>query len=150
LPAAEAQALALSSFFAVDPVLFAGFTGAGVCRSNDRGRTWSPSGLAGRSVTDLVWLGPTLYAATDAGLFLSPDSGATWQPIGEGLGGAVPRRLLLPLAPAAGAELFLATDRGVYRSSDGGRSFGPVGLTGQSVLGVATFPAPERARGKKK
>src|SRR6202007_1819584 len=40
LPEGAPQALALSSFFARDPVLFTSVSGAGVFRSGDGGRTW--------------------------------------------------------------------------------------------------------------
>ena len=90
LPAGEVRAMALSSFFAVDPVLFAAVGAKGVYRSSDGGATWTPSGLEGHTVTDLVWLGPFLYAAGDRGLFRSEDAGRTWSPLGEGLKGVVP------------------------------------------------------------
>ena len=142
LPSGEVRALALSSFFAVDPVMFAGVGEAGVFRSRDGGRTWSASGLEGHAVHDLVWLGPILYAATDRGVFRSEDAGSRWSPLGEGLAGRAALRLMFPLAPASGAEVFLGTDDGVYRTTDGGHHWVKSGLPGERILSLATFPPP--------
>jgi ligand-binding sensor domain-containing protein len=146
LPPGAVGALAVSSFFAADPVLFAAVGAQGVVRSQDGGRTWKPSGLDGISVSDLVWLGPILYAATERGLFRSETAGGTWSPLGEGLAGAVPVRFLFPLAPASGAEAFLATDRGLFRTADGGLRWIPSGLAGEAVLAVGTFPPADPVR----
>jgi hypothetical protein len=144
LPDGEARALALSSFFSRDPVLFAAVGAAGVFRSADGGASWEAAGLEGRRVTDLYWLGPILYAASDAGLFRSIDLGRNWLPSGEGLS-ATPSRLLFPLAPDSGAFVFAASDKGVFRSGDGGQRWLASGLEGLEVLVVATFPPAERA-----
>ena len=146
LPAGEVRAMALSSFFIVDPVLFAAVGATGVHRSSDGGATWTASGLSGHTVTDLVWLGPFLYAAGDRGLFRSEDAGRTWSPLGEGLTGVVPVRLLFPLAPDSGAEAFVGTDQGVYRTADGGMRWASAGMKEEKVLCIGTFPAPERPR----
>jgi photosystem II stability/assembly factor-like uncharacterized protein len=146
LPPGEVRAMALSSFFIVDPVLFAAVGASGVHRSSDGGATWTRSGLEGHTITDLVWLGPFLYAAGDRGLFRSEDAGRSWQPLGEGLTGVVPVRLLFPLAPDSGAEVFLGTDKGVYRTGDGGMRWASAGLTGEKVLCIGTFPPPEKPR----
>ncbi len=143
LPPGEVRALAVSSFFAMDPVMFAGVGQAGVFRSADGGKTFTASGLAGQAVNDLVWLGPMLYAATDQGLFRSQDAGAKWEPLGKGLEGRAALRLMFPLAPAAGREVFLGTDRGVYHTTDGGDTWRPSGLGEERVLALATFPPPE-------
>jgi photosystem II stability/assembly factor-like uncharacterized protein len=148
LPEGDVLALALSSFFAVDPVLFAGLERQGLYRSGDGGRTWTPAGLSGTTVSDLVWLGPILYAATDTGLMRSPDAGRTWAPLGEGLD-ARPLRLLFPLAPASGTEIFVGTDKGVYHSADGGEHWSPTGMK-EAVRCVATFPPPEPSLAKRK
>jgi photosystem II stability/assembly factor-like uncharacterized protein len=141
LPPGPVRAMVLSSFFAADPVLFAGPASGGVYRSSDGGATWMGSGLAGETVGDLVWLGPFLYAAADGGFYRSPDSGASWTRLSASPGR--PSRLLFPLAPAAGLEAFLATDQGLFRTRDAGEHWEPAGFAGRPVLTVATFPAPE-------
>jgi photosystem II stability/assembly factor-like uncharacterized protein len=148
LPPGPVRAMVLSSFFAADPVLFAGPDSGGVFRSSDGGATWQPSGLAGQTVGDFVWLGPFLYAAADGGFFRSQDAGASWTRLAASPGR--PRRLLFPLAPAAGLEAFLATDQGLFRTRDAGEHWEPAGFAGQEVLSVATFPAPEVLLQKKR
>jgi photosystem II stability/assembly factor-like uncharacterized protein len=149
LPEGEVQALAVSSFFASDPVLFAG--GAfGVYRSSDAGRTWKATGITERSIKDLVWLGPFLYAAGDGGVYRSDDVGQTWTKLSEGLGSRQVRRIMFPLAPAAGLEAFVGTDDGAFRTTDGGQHWQRAGLEGRSILSLATFPPPQPTHGKRK
>jgi hypothetical protein len=151
LPSGDARALALSSFFSVDPVLFTGIADYGVYRSGDGGRTWAPAGLAGESVTDLAWLGPFLYAVTAKGMFRSEDMGRAWTQLKQGLEFA-PTRVLFPLMPASGTEVFLGTMGGMYHSGDGGVTWTKSGLDGEPVLCVATFPQMENntSRGGKR
>ncbi len=143
------RAVALSSFFAIDPVLFAAAESGGVFRSGDGARTWEAAGLGGEKVFDLVWLGPFLYAAGEQGFYRSEDAGKNWTRLSDSPGR--PSRLLFPLAPAAGLEAFLSTDRGVFRTADAGAHWHPAGLVGKDVLIVATFPPPEplTTKGKK-
>jgi ligand-binding sensor domain-containing protein len=149
LPEGEVQALAVSSFFALDPVVFAG--GAfGVYRSADAGRTWKATGLTGRSIFDLVWLGPFLYATGDGGVARSDDNGQTWTPLSEGLAGRQGRRLMFPLAPAAGLEAFVGTDDGIFRTLDGGQHWQKAGLESHPILSLATFPAAPPSHSKRK
>jgi photosystem II stability/assembly factor-like uncharacterized protein len=142
LPAREVRALAVSSFYQVDPVIFAGLKG-GLYRSPDGGANWHFAGLAGRDVNDLAWLGPILYAATDAGVMRSEDLGKTWTTLAQGISGYV-NRILFPLLPDSGAVVFAATDQGVFRSEDAGLNWRFSGMKGENVLTIATFPAPER------
>jgi photosystem II stability/assembly factor-like uncharacterized protein len=148
LPLRTVTALALSSYYSADPVLFAGMGDEGVFKSRDGGAHWEPMGLEGSPVLDMVWLGPFLYVLNETGLHRSQDAGATWQPIGRGLQG-VPRRLLFPLAPTSGAEVFVATDQGVWRSGDGGESFLRQGLIDDTVTALVTFPQPDPLKLKK-
>jgi hypothetical protein len=149
MPDAAVLSLALSAFFAADPVLFAGTAGEGVFRSADGGKSWRPAGLAGQRVTDLVWLGPFLYAATDGGVLRSEDMGRTWVALREGLEQRPVHRLLFPLAPASGAEIFAAGDQGIFRTPDGGLHWVRSGLNGRAVSALATFPAASPVSGGK-
>jgi len=141
LPPGRVRAMVLSSFFAADPVIFAAPDSGGVYRSSDGGKTWNASGLASETIGDFVWLGPFLYAAADGGFFRSQDAGASWTRLSASPGR--PRRLLFPLAPAAGLEAFLAADQGLFRTRDAGEHWEPAGFAGVDVLSVATFPAPD-------
>jgi len=150
LPDGGVRALALSSFYPIDPVLFASAGSHGLFRSADGGRTWTPAGLDDHMVTDVVWLGPFLYAATDRGLYRTEDMGGLWTPLRDGLSGVTPIRIFFPSAPS-GAEAFLATDRGIYRTPDGGQHWLPTGFKDDAVLALGAFPpAPTVGKGKKK
>jgi photosystem II stability/assembly factor-like uncharacterized protein len=142
------RAIALSSYFSLDPVAFAAPASGGVYRSSDGGATWKASGLPGEVIGDLVWLGPFLYAAGESGFHRSQDAGDTWTRLSVSPGR--PSRLMFPLAPAAGIEAFLATDRGLFRTVDAGEHWTPAGFAGQDVLTVATFPAPEPVQKKRR
>jgi photosystem II stability/assembly factor-like uncharacterized protein len=146
LPGGEVLAVALSSFFGADPVLFAAPAAGGVYRSEDGARSWTPAGLEGEVVGDLEWLGPFLYAAAEGGFFRSEDTGRTWTRLADSPGR--PTEVMFPLAPAAGLEAFLATDRGLFHTSDAGQHWSPAGFAGEEVLTVATFPPPVPAQGK--
>jgi hypothetical protein len=150
LPEGRVSAIAVSAFYSVDPALFAAVTGQGVFRSADGAQSWTPAGLVGRTVHDLYWFGPILYAATDGGFFQSVDQGRTWLPRSEGLGGRTATRILFPLAPASGAEVFLGTDRGVFWTGDGGLHWKATGLDAETVLCLATFPPADVIINRKK
>lgn len=66
-----------------DPeVVYAGIQGGGLLRSDDRGRTWRPSGLEGRTVKSVAvsYIVPgTIYAGEKPpGVLVSRDGGASW------------------------------------------------------------------------
>jgi photosystem II stability/assembly factor-like uncharacterized protein len=142
LAAGDVRSFALSSFFIVDPVLFAAVEGKGLARSANGGGTWDPAGLAGETVTDLVWLGPFLYAVAGSGVHRTEDGGKTWTSLVDGLAGRKPSRIMFPLAPAAGSEAFLATDDGAFHTPDGGLHWSGPMLKGRRVLCLATYPPP--------
>ncbi len=148
LPEGPVRAIALSSFFVVDPVLFAAAASGGVYRSADGAATWAAAGLADERVRDLAWLGPFLYAAAESGFFRSNDAGSSWTRLSASP--ARPTRLLFPLAPAAGNEAFLATEAGIFHTGDAGEHWEPAGLAGQEVLEIATFPPPDPASDRRR
>jgi hypothetical protein len=148
LPEGPVVAMALSSYFALDPVLFVASASGGVFRSADGGRSYHPAGLDGERVFDLVWLGPFLYAAGETGFYRKDGVDEPWKRLSTSPGR--PHRLMFPLAPAAGLEAFLATDRGIFRTTNAGEDWQTAGLEGQDVLEIATFPAPEPVKKKRK
>ncbi len=148
LPEGPVVAMALSSFFAVDPVLFVAPASGGVFRSGDGGKTYRSAGLDGERVFDLVWLGPFLYAAGETGFYRKDGAEEPWRRLAASPGR--PHRLMFPLAPAAGLEAFLATDRGIFRTTDAGEHWQTAGLDGQDVVEIATFPAPGPPRKKRR
>ena len=150
LPAGDIGALAVSSYYPVDPVLFAAVGSDGVFRSGDGALTWKPAGLPGHTVMDLAWLGPFLYATTDRGVYRTEDMGRLWTPLQDGLTGVVPHRLFFPAAPESSAEAFLATDHGIFRTPDGGQHWLPTGFKGEAVLSLGAFPPPPTLGGKAK
>jgi len=134
LPDGTPHGLAVSSFFARDPVLFTAVGSAGVFRSADGGRSWNPAGLEGRSVRDLVWLGPILYAATDEGLFRSDDLGESLDPVNEGFC----NRRVLSFA-TSGKVLFASSATGsatsrILRRKDSGSGWRSL-VSGSELLG---------------
>ena len=72
LPEGPVLAMALSSYFATDPVLFAAPASGGVFRSGDRGKTYRSAGLEGERVFDLVWLGIIVVLLTMIGQVTPP------------------------------------------------------------------------------
>lgn len=143
LPEGPTTALAISGYFGLDPSILVGVGRDGLYRTADAGAHWKPAGLAGRIVNQLVWLGPLLYAATDAGVFRSDDLGKIWSPLNEGVKDRQAGRLLFPLSPGSGLEVFLGTDIGVYFSSDGGLNWRRTGTElKEPVLALVTFPPP--------
>lgn len=149
LPAGDVRSIALSSFYIVDPVLFAGVAGKGLVRSPNGGGSWEPAGLGTETVTDLVWLGPFLYAVSGSGVHRSEDLGKTWTALVEGLDGRTPNRIMFPLAPAAGSEAFLATEDGAFHTPDGGLHWSGPMLKGRRILCLATYPPPLGATGSR-
>lgn len=108
---------------------FAG-TGDGLYRSDDGGRTWTPSGLEGREVWQVRDNGDSLlYAGTaPTALFKSADSGATWTEVDSLARLAEAGGWCVPLSPpvdgraralvAAGDRLRVGVEVGGIAASD--------------------------------
>jgi hypothetical protein len=141
LPEGTPHGLAVSSFFAKDPVLFTAVGCAGVFRSADGGRTWNPAGLDGQSVRDIVWLGPILYAASRRGPLPQrrrrPEVGA-----GRGLAARPAIQILFPLAPTAASRPSSPPKTGSSTPRTAARTGRRSGAPEDRVLRLATFPPP--------
>jgi hypothetical protein len=103
--------------------------GAGLLRSTDGGRTWSPHGGAtfnGQGFYDLQvdrTNSSLLSAATTHGLWLSTNGGSAWTRKRTTMTWSV------SIAPGGGsAEMLAAGVEGLLRSSDGGTTWVPVAL----------------------
>ena len=102
-------------------------TDKGLFRSTDAGDSWSPAGLGGDQVWDLVALPGNpqfLFAATGSeGVWRSEDGGDTWQPWSEGLPTLDVRALEIP-SRTPGAIYVGTASRGVHvRPVDGSRAW---------------------------
>jgi photosystem II stability/assembly factor-like uncharacterized protein len=130
-----ATAVATSSYFAIDPVMFVG-TARGLFVSRDGGVHWGSVGRAvvSGAVSDIAWPGADLFVTTDNGLFGSRDGGNTWKAVGEGL----PK---VPLSSVVASSYFdrdpvafVGSDgEGLYRSRDGGETFEKLRFPGRRV-----------------
>ncbi len=134
----------LLSLLADQDALLAGADGAGVLRSDDGGRSWSPrNGHLDAAPIGAVAVAPsapgTVYALT-GGFAKTTDGGQTWS--------------LDAFAPSAAAFGGLAVDptdsrivyasdatAGVIRSGDGGTTWSPPSATGRFVTSIAVSPA---------
>ncbi len=131
----EALAIAVSSYFAIDPVMFVG-TPRGLFVSRDGGEHWRPTGQAvvSGAIRDIAWPGAALFVATDNGLLESRDGGHTWKAVGEGL----PKGPLLSAAASRFFEqdpvVFVGSDgEGLYKSRDGGETFEKLRFPGRRI-----------------
>jgi photosystem II stability/assembly factor-like uncharacterized protein len=133
LPTVDVRALAVDQ--RDQARVWAGTQGTGILKSEDAGRTWTPSGLDGKIVKSLaVALDGRIYAGTKPALiFVSEDAGATWSELAEfrkvrrffWLSPAEPPFSAYVQAIAVVGEVVVAgVEAGaVVRSPDGGRTW---------------------------
>ena len=122
----------------------------GVFRSARRRRDLDSRRASPAHVTDLVWLGPFLYAATDAGSVRSEDAGRDWARSATAWP-RVPHPAPVPARPGLGRGGLPGHRRGVYRTADGGLHWqrrGPRRTRRPRPRDVP--PARARGKGKKK
>jgi photosystem II stability/assembly factor-like uncharacterized protein len=131
----EATAVATSSYFAIDPVMFVG-TARGLFVSRNGGDRWEPVGqdVVSGAVSDIAWPGAVLFVTTEHGLFGSRDGGSRWNAVGEDL----PDVPLMSVVASSYFErdpvLFVGSDgEGLYRSRDGGKTFERLRFPGRRV-----------------
>jgi len=133
-----------------DPAtLYAATSEAGVFRSTDRGRHWTPvnRGLTRMNVLSLAAdpASPTLYAGTSGGLFKSIDEGATWRVAGTELVDEQIKALLLN--PRDAGTVYAGTARGLWRSADAGATWSRLANQPEnsSIAALALAPDPARS-----
>jgi photosystem II stability/assembly factor-like uncharacterized protein len=115
----------------------------GLYSSNDGGRTWEQTELAGQDAMNLAHPGDeTLWVAGHNVFARSDDGGATWRDVRPA---GLPSFDIHGFAvdPQREANLFAAVaGQGLYRSTDNGRSFVPVSRqVGGAVMALAVTPA---------
>lgn len=125
-------------------------TAAGLFRSEDGGRRWSPGGDAPLPLLTVVAPSSrfaenqSLFAGTQTGCYRSTDAGRTWQ---HTLSGG--RIFAIAVLPGVGEEesVFVGTQQdGILRSDDGGRTWAGAnpGLLDLTVLALAFSPDAAR------
>lgn len=108
-----------------DGTLLLGATDAGILRSEDAGKTWSPSraGIDSGVVLTLraAPSGERIYAGTTQGLFVSTDGGSTWTQTALDDTFA----LVVGVNPSDPLNVMVVNGEGdLYRSRDGGTTWG--------------------------
>jgi photosystem II stability/assembly factor-like uncharacterized protein len=100
-------------------------TYGGVFLSTDKGQTWKPLGLQGKSVTDIVFLDSTTFVSTDGnGIFRSFDLGKTWSPCINGFSFLYGPVLYITNLTTVGSTLLASVrDLSIWRSTDKGDSW---------------------------
>lgn len=113
---------------AVD-TLYAGTAGAGIIRSVDAGRSWTPIGgeLAAAQIRLVAFALPdTLYATVqDCGLFMSTDGGRSWS---RSLPGKSNDPETIAADPHQTALMYAGGYRGLWRTTDGGAHWSHEGV----------------------
>jgi len=135
--------------FAFGLTLVVAGTDHGVYTSAD-GFTWSPSALAGLSISALaveaIHAPVRLVAGGDAqaaggtlSLYQSLDSGATWKQLNPPIAGTMTLKLTAgPLPPVGNIRpLLVGTNTGLFASNDNGASFNP--LSGGGLLPTTDY-----------
>ncbi|MDE0468946.1 MAG: hypothetical protein OYL97_17995 [Candidatus Poribacteria bacterium] len=103
-----------------------------------RGEQWEPihpTGMTNSGMSDLKWVGSTLYATFwNGGVFRSVNSGESWTPINDGLDE--------PSAASMGtdgAELYIGTFTGVFRWIETKKQWEPIGSLPHQILSLAVL-----------
>ena len=148
LPEVAVLSLDVSSYFVIEPVVFAGLAGRGIYRSRDGGESFEPvSGedWADQSVRAIYWWKSTLFVGTDEGLFVSNDAGESWESASVELEGEKILAISIPTAESpVGSDILVGTERGVFKSSDGATTWQEAnqGMGSSVVYDFGTFPLP--------
>lgn len=109
----------VSSMLAIDDTALIG-TDAGLFRSQDGGKVWSPT-TASFFAISLLADGAKIFAGANlGGIHVSNDGGVHWEPASTGLPSATTGVYSLAMS---GARIFAGTDKGVFVSDNDGDSW---------------------------
>jgi len=148
LPAASVLSVEVSSYFGIEPVVFAGLEGAGLYRSRDGGENFesvSEERWADRSVRVIYWWKSALFVGTDDGLFVSQDAGDNWESASRELEGKKILSLSVPTPESpGGSDILVGTETGIFKSRDGATTWQEAnrGMSPSTVYAFGSFPLP--------
>jgi photosystem II stability/assembly factor-like uncharacterized protein len=109
----------VSSMLAIEDAALIG-TDVGLFRSQDSGKTWSPTTADFLALSLLADGAKILAGANLGGIHVSTDGGEHWEPANTGLPSATTGVYSLA---SSGARLFAGTDKGVFVSDNDGASW---------------------------
>jgi photosystem II stability/assembly factor-like uncharacterized protein len=137
------EGISISSFAAINGIVYAGTETDGIYASTDDGISWFPlnSGIETKSISAIASLPGYLLAATFGnGVYRSTDNGQTWlAPVSGG-------NLFVTAMVVRGPYIFVGTgSNGVYRSTDSGATwsqlFGYYGILSMGTSNNKVFAA---------
>ena len=118
--------------------VYAGAEGDEIYRLNDGQWEWEPIHLpdiAGGEMSDLRWVGSTLYATfSRKGVFRSHDGGDSWASINEGLNETRAKTI-----GTDGTEVYIGTFKGVCQWSEDGKRWELIGSLPYHVRSLAVL-----------
>ncbi len=128
-------------------VAYAGFTGAGIWKSADEGKSWFPLNEGLPSTVSALSFdasgsgsGSVFFLGTDQGLFESFNAGSHWAPV-IGMIPTLPVRAVKVSAASPG-DVFAGTDQGVFESVDEGDTWARAEvLSNLSVVALESAPS---------
>jgi len=132
-----------------DPTVLYASTFSGVIKSVSGGSQWSPSGLSGSFLRDVVIhpVTPTTVFAIDHGkVYQTLNSGTSWQVLTQVVSLNYPPWLSpitvfdLDIDPLTPSTLYLGTSQGVFKSVDTGATWQTTALTNTLVQVVKAHP----------
>ncbi len=123
-----------------------GTNSGGIYRSDDAGLNWISlnTDISTYSVTDLLKVGTTIFAATYNGIYISGNAGASWIPASGGLSSDSVTSLA-----SDGANVLAGTLGGIFLSTDNGSSWSQSdsGLTDRRIAALLSVPATDSSGG---
>src|SRR4051794_35787714 len=133
--------------------MLAGTFAAGVFKSSDGGKTWTPpapaNGMpAGETVWSLAKFANFVFAATTSGIYRSFDFGATWTLASGGIPSSATTLRVFGDDKAPNIYYAGTASNGMYRSINGGLTWQPIndGLGNMTIRALVPFFGADQTR----